>query len=720
MDDGREVASAQPAGESGKATRDLRQEITDRMVAALGEGRIPWEKPWQSLDHGLPRNVASGREYRGGNRLILMLEQMDRGYADSRFGTMKQINELGGRVKKGERGIPVELWKEQPFWERRDVTVTAAYGHRVKVFGEERGAVLAGAYSDKEPTLRLNPDDLRVVHHPSGRPEQSMSWKDAHGLDVMVGRVFTVFNVEQTDGMKIEPLAKAEQRFDVAWRGEAIKAAMERDGLQFGEHPKFAFYSPKRDAVSVPPRGQFPDEKGYYGTLLHEIGHATGAEKRLNREGITGNHRFGSEGYAKEELRAELFSVFMAAQTGIAHDETQHKAYIQSWAEALKKDKNEIFRAAAEAGKAVDYVLDKERAIELERNAEKARGADGPAPVNAPAASRVVSAVFVHKPGDGERLLERLPDGKKPEQAKIIESRNLSTAEYDAFAGDLFADHDWLQGKGGIEPLPQGGQQRHVIELMAEDRQTLLVDPSGHGYARIVGIPEADIARVLESKSLAAPDKPGKLRAVEIDAPAHWASALVNRDESGLGSSELDCVRDWIEKHGLGWPVSASETFMGRHEGLLTEMATYTFLVPEKGIGLDVPESKSLAAPADPGKRLGAIGEKKAIDLKPGDRIVERIRGHAGFVDTVYDVRFVQDGKVHVDLNNDTATRIYDESAKVFVMRNANERAHRDPAIDSPTPRAVEESSEPGGGDKPEPPERQAPPRRRKSRGMER
>ncbi|BAP87301.1 putative uncharacterized protein [Burkholderiales bacterium GJ-E10] len=365
MDDGREVASAQPAGETGKAARDLRQEITDRMVAALGEGRIPWEKPWQSLDHGLPRNVASGREYRGGNRLILMLEQMDRGYADSRFGTMKQINELGGRVKKGERGIPVELWKEQPFWERRDVTVTAAYGQRVKVFGEERGAVLGGAYSDKEPTLRLNPDDLLVVHHPSGKTEQRMPWKDGHRLDVMVGRIFTVFNVEQTEGMKIEPLAKAEQRFDAVERGEAIKTAMERDGIKFGEHPKFAFYSPKRDEVSVPPRGQFQDEKSYYGTLLHEIGHATGAEKRLNREGITGNHRFGSEGYAKEELRAELFSVFMAAQTGIPHDETQHKAYIQSWAEALKQDKNEIFRAAAEASKAVDYVLAKEQALQV-------------------------------------------------------------------------------------------------------------------------------------------------------------------------------------------------------------------------------------------------------------------------------------------------------------------------------------------------------------------
>ncbi|MFZ5820035.1 MAG: zincin-like metallopeptidase domain-containing protein, partial [Chloroflexota bacterium] len=133
-----------------------------------------------------------------------------------------------------------------------------------------------------------------------------------------------------------------------------------------------AFYSPKRDQVVLPPRGAFNSELGneegaarYYGTLLHEIGHATGAAHRLNREGITGGHRFGSEGYAKEELRAEMFSLFAAAQTGIPYDPERHAAYVQDWAKVLKNDKNEIFRAAAEAGKAVDYVLDKERALQI-------------------------------------------------------------------------------------------------------------------------------------------------------------------------------------------------------------------------------------------------------------------------------------------------------------------------------------------------------------------
>ena len=362
----------------------------------------------------------------------------------------------------------------------------------------------------------------------------------------------------------------------------------------------------------LPPVEAFHSQEGHAGTLLHEIGHATGAAKRLNREGIVAVDTGDREKYAREELRAEIFSAFMAAETGIPWDRSQHESYVQSWSEALKKDKNEIFRAAAEAGKAVDYVLDKERGIEVERRAPEHLTPVEVKPqehdIGDNAAPRVVSAAFVHKPGDGERLVEQLAGEKKTEQARIIESRNLSRAEYDAFVGDLFADHDWLKGKGGIEPLPQGGQQRHVIELMAKDRQTLLVDPSGHGYARIVGIPEADIARVVESKSLAVPADPGK------------------RPE----------------------------------------------LAPE-----DALQEKRWH-------------EKRAGDLAPGDRIMERIPGHAAFVDSVDDVRSIRDGKVHVDLNNDTATRVYAEDEKVTVIGESQEPPEKsEPERQAPARRAV-------------------------------
>ncbi len=170
---------------------------------------------------------------------------------------------------------------------------------------------------------------------------------------------------------------------------------MRGDGLQFATDNRGAYYAPQRDTVYLPEREHFGSGEGYYGTALHEVGHATGAAKRLNREGITGEHRYGSETYAREELRAELFSVFMAAETGIPHDESQHRAYIQSWAKILKSDRHEIFRAASEAGKAVDYVLGKEQELAqslgqtTERQSEPVRedstpdrSAPDPAPVH--------------------------------------------------------------------------------------------------------------------------------------------------------------------------------------------------------------------------------------------------------------------------------------------------------------------------------------------------
>lgn len=457
-----------------KPPRDLRQELTDKLVQTLEQGQIPWDKPFAALRAGLPRNMETGREYRGGNRLMLMLEQADRGYTDPRYGTVKQINALGGRIKKGEHGLPVELWKEQPFYARKDISVTLN-GMRVKVFSEKNGRAEVGMPTDKDATLHVKTTDLRVQRRTEQGP-QHLSWDKARELDTWTSRVHTVFNVAQCEGLKLEPLAPT-PTFDPVTRGESIKEAMARDGLSYGEHPEHAFYSPKRDQVVLPPRGAFNSELGkeegaarYYGTLLHEIGHATGAAHRLNREGITGGHRFGSEGYAKEELRAEMFSLFAAAQTGIPHDTERHAAYVQDWAKVLKNDKNEIFRAAAEAGKAVDYVLAKEQALQVTQ--------------------------------------ERQTTAKVAERA---------------------AD----------------------------------------------SAPQPELAQ-------------GKRKTVEIDAPAHWGSALVNRDESGLGESEAACAKDWVEKQGVGWPVSMSDPFMGRHEGLLTEMATYSFLVPQKDIGPSV------------------------------------------------------------------------------------------------------------------------------------
>jgi antirestriction protein ArdC len=435
-----------------KPQRDLRQEIADRMVESLEHGQIPWERPWENLEHGLARNMVSGQPYRGGNRMLLMLHQMDQGYADPRFGTIKQINELGGRVNKGEKGYQVELWKDQPFWERRDVDVTLNK-MRVKVFEEGKGVVHAGMPTDKAPTLVVKPSELTVLHK-----GQELTWGQAHKeLDSVVGRVYTVFNAEQCTGLKIEPLKAPDNKIPVVDRGEQVMQAMRGDGLNFATHPQQAFYSPKRDEVSLPPRESFKSVEGYYGTALHEIGHATGAQQRLNREGITGGHRFGSEGYAKEELRAELFSTFMAAETGIPHDEEQHKAYIQSWAKALKEDKNEIFRAASEAGKAVDYVLAKEQALRITQERQ----------ASVEVAERAAAAEQQTEPAQGK--LHSVDGGPTPNAGKspknqptlreALESSGWKATPHGSYEKTFLLDKDkskggeFTGGKGTVEKI---------------------------------------------------------------------------------------------------------------------------------------------------------------------------------------------------------------------------------------------------------------------------
>jgi antirestriction protein ArdC len=122
-----------------------------------------------------------------------------------------------------------------------------------------------------------------------------------------------------------------------------------------------AFYSRSSDSIHLPPKDAFKDAAGYYGTALHELAHWTGHPSRLHRATLNESYRFGDSNYAKEELRAELASVFLAAERGIPHDPAQHAAYVGSWIKTLREDKNEIFRAAHDASAATDYLLSLER-----------------------------------------------------------------------------------------------------------------------------------------------------------------------------------------------------------------------------------------------------------------------------------------------------------------------------------------------------------------------
>nr|BCU00973.1 hypothetical protein [uncultured bacterium] len=280
--------------------------VAEKLIEQLKAGTAPWQKPWEpgAPNSFLPMNPTTGKRYKGINAIHLMAQ----GRTDSRWMTYKQAAAAGAQVRKGEKGTPVQYWK---FSEEQD-----------KVDDNGR-PVLDGQGKTVKETVMLE------------RP-----------------RVFfaTVFNGEQIDGLP--PIQRKEQAWDAVERAEHILQASGAN-IRHGENNR-AFYRPATDSIHLPDKGQFPTADRYYATALHELGHWTGHESRLDRDL---SHPFGSEGYAKEELRAEISSMILGDELGIGHDPEQHAAYVGSWIKALEDDPLEIFRASAEAEKIHDYVL---------------------------------------------------------------------------------------------------------------------------------------------------------------------------------------------------------------------------------------------------------------------------------------------------------------------------------------------------------------------------
>ena len=256
----------------------------------------------------MPFNPTTERAYRGGNAIHLLATGIGREYADPRWMTYKQAVDQGWQVRKGEKGTHIEFWE-------------------VKGRANEKDA--APDQSDAESPGDENA--RRLIH-----------------------RIYTVFNARQIDGIP-EYQPKTRTPFEAVQAGERILA---NSGARI-EHDQLdnAFYNRRSDSIHLPPKDAFKDAPGYYGTALHELAHWTGHPSRLNRATLSDSYRFGDLNYAKEELQAELASVFMAAELGVPHDPANHAAYVGSWIKALRDDKNEIFRAAHEASSATDFVL---------------------------------------------------------------------------------------------------------------------------------------------------------------------------------------------------------------------------------------------------------------------------------------------------------------------------------------------------------------------------
>jgi len=282
------------------------ERVAEKLIEQLQQGTAPWQKPWAPGELRAPYNPTTEKPYRGFNAVWLMAQ----GQGDPRWMTYKQAAAAGCQVRKGEKGTYIQY---------------------VKMRGEEP----------------VTDDNGKPVLDDQGKPKTQM-------VEYERPRIFgaTVFNGSQIDGLpELKPQATKSE-----WeRHELAEAIMQASGIPIHHQPgDRAYYQPGTDSITLPNREQFPTADGYYATALHELGHATGHPSRLNRDL---SHPFGSEGYAKEELRAEIASLMLGERMEIGHDPGQHAAYVGSWIKALQEDPREIMRAAADAEKIAAFVM---------------------------------------------------------------------------------------------------------------------------------------------------------------------------------------------------------------------------------------------------------------------------------------------------------------------------------------------------------------------------
>jgi len=282
---------------------DIYQRITDRIVSDLEQGVRPWLKPWNA-EHAAGRITrplrSNGIPYQGINVLMLWSEAVARGFAAPIWMTFRQAKELGAHVRKGESGSLV---------------------------------VYAGAIT---------------------RTEEGADGSE-HEREIPFMKGYSVFNVEQVEGLPDHFYAPAAPRLDPVQRIGRAESFFAATGAQIRHGGNMACYNVATDSIRMPPFEAFRDAESYYATLAHEMTHLTRHPSRLDRS--FGRERYGDEGYAREELVAELGAAFLCADLDLTPEPREdHAAYIASWLEVLRGDRRAIFSAAAHAQRAADYL----------------------------------------------------------------------------------------------------------------------------------------------------------------------------------------------------------------------------------------------------------------------------------------------------------------------------------------------------------------------------
>jgi antirestriction protein ArdC len=279
-----------PAGSPPKPHGSVYDIITGQILAELEKGEVPWRKPWHSLP---PTNLITKKAYRGINVFLLGFA----GYGSQFWLTFNQAKQLGGNVRKDEHGTKIIFWKCK-------TSETESADGEIE---ERRSAFL---------------------------------------------RYYTVFNLEQTEGLKalltLPPAFPIESAEEIV-KGMPNPPAFEQDAR--------AAYIPSKDTVTMPSRTAFQSQAEYYSTLFHELTHSTAHAKRIGREGIEKIQPFGSEDYSKEELVAEMGSAMLCGIAGIEQSTISNSAnYLRGWITRLKADSHLIVSAARAAQEAADYI----------------------------------------------------------------------------------------------------------------------------------------------------------------------------------------------------------------------------------------------------------------------------------------------------------------------------------------------------------------------------
>ena len=304
------------AGPRGGGRLDVRQAVTDRIIAMLEKGGNVFRERWtRAASRGAPRNGKTGAPYHGANVLLLWDAAIEHGYASNVWLTYKQAASLGAQVRTGERAV-----------------LCAHFERRARRGVESEGSSAQGAESE-------------------ARPDESA------GGGYLMTMPFWVFNVAQIDGL---PAAMVDEALAPRnWPDRSpIEGAMRFiGGCQADIRHGFtrAAYAPRADRILMPDVDRFTSPEAYCATALHELVHWTGHPSRLAR---AFGQRFGDAAYAFEELVAELGSAFVLGEIGLLDATIEgHAAYLDSWLQVLRRDRSAIFTAARHAGEASEYIL---------------------------------------------------------------------------------------------------------------------------------------------------------------------------------------------------------------------------------------------------------------------------------------------------------------------------------------------------------------------------